>query len=408
MQYGANNTSASGWQHVRFTESNMLIETVLLLILGVLLYIYIGYFLVLLILNAVGVNREVTSIVSEASDFIPKVTIIIAAHNEEKAIKKRIHNLLDQDFPSDKMEIIVASDGSTDGTVSEAQSVSSPLIKVLDFKPQRGRSTIHNRAISVAKGEIIFFSDVETSFDRSFLKSAVRYFADPKVGGLAGRLLYTTKDANNTAAMENVYWNYEVGIRQMESKLGILTAGSGACIIIRKKLFPNMKSNEDIDDVFPIVCKKSNYSFIFACDLVAYDIPPCSPKEEYEYRMRATAQGMASILNNIKCLDVLRMPMFIWALLSHRVVRWFTPHLFLCLFATTYLLPKASKAQLVLVLFQIALCFFAGLGYLLNGLGLKIKPFIFLITIINGYTGMLIGTIKAAFGRSPASYNSSR
>ncbi|MCP4023525.1 MAG: glycosyltransferase, partial [Desulfobacteraceae bacterium] len=199
-----------------------------------LFYVYFGYYLTLKLLYAF-IQPTNTLIKKTAAPVFPQVSVVIAAFNEEKNIAARIKNLLEQDYPG-QMEIIVASDGSNDNTVSISSQFKKFGVKVLDFKENRGRAKVHNDAIEDAAGDIVVTTDAETIFEKNFITQITAPFQDSRVGCTVGRLYFWDKKSG-IAKAEGLYWKWEVRTRILQDKLGVLMTGTGACTAFRKILF---------------------------------------------------------------------------------------------------------------------------------------------------------------------------
>ncbi|RLG29429.1 hypothetical protein DRN98_08420, partial [Methanosarcinales archaeon] len=212
----------------------------------ILFYTWIGYPFIIYLLTKIKRKPKVPT----TPDELPSVSIIIAAYNEEKVIARRIKNLLEQDYPKEKMEIIVASDGSTDRTVGIAKQYEKYGVRILDFKQNRGRAAIQNDGVKEAKGEIVVFTDAETEFKKNFLKNITKYFAE-NIGCVVGNLIYRPKD-NSISQSEGLYFKFEKKIRELENRLGILATATGACMAVRKNLWKDLTPIDDSDFTTPL------------------------------------------------------------------------------------------------------------------------------------------------------------
>jgi cellulose synthase/poly-beta-1,6-N-acetylglucosamine synthase-like glycosyltransferase len=291
---------------------------------ALLFYTYLAYHLILVVAvrlkEVFGKNPD-----TPQKDFgepdTPLVSIIIAAYQEEKTIQRRIENLLSLDYPKDKLEIIVASDGSTDRTVEIARQFENEGIKVLDFKENRGRAAVHNSAAKIAKGEIFIFTDAETEFQNDFLKAIVRMFKNPKLGAGAGELIIK---ARNTPIGETgiFYSGIERKQRDYEYRLGILPFASGACFCIRKELWEDIPAHSDIDNVLPLRVIEKDFSVFYCKDAVAFDYAVSERRQFFRARYRTALRSMTDILSEVPRLAKKRKFGVLFALFSHRLLRW--------------------------------------------------------------------------------------
>jgi len=191
-----------------------------------LLFTWIFYLIFLYLIKLITVKNEEKLNYS----YQPRISFIIAAHNEEAEIAERIKNILALDYPKELIEVIVASDGSTDNTneivINEFGNDSK--VKLLAFEGRRGRAYIHNESVKEASADLIVFTDSKTRFDSKLLKNLIPYFSDPKVGAVSGRVYYKNTNQSSITESAGIYWKYEELIRKLESDIGVLSFGTGA------------------------------------------------------------------------------------------------------------------------------------------------------------------------------------
>ncbi len=330
-----------------------------------LFYTYIGYFLILKTLVWIKSKLKKTSIdeTKENKNFVFSfVSIIIAAYNEEKVIARRIENLLRQDYPRDKMEIIVASDGSTDKTVEIARQYEKYGIKVLDFKQNRGKAAVHNDAAKEAKGEILIFTDAETEFERNFVKKIVEVYSDSKFGVGAGELIFRSPETFGET--EGIYWEIEKKLRYYEYLLGILPFASGACFSIRKKLYEEIPLHSDIDNILPLRAIQKGYKVFYCKDAIAYEYTVSNPKQLFRKRYRTALRSMTDILSELSNLIKKKKWGVIFVLFSHRFLRWWGSLLVPVLFFINLKLFNYGLLYQIVFTCQILFYIFALLGFL--------------------------------------------
>jgi len=383
----------------------MLATTIFWITLFLIGYVYAAYPLLLSLIVAVkgkilgpGGQHQVS-----LAEHLPGVTVIIAAHNEEDIIIQRLDNLMVLDYPNDKLEIIVASDGSSDRTVEIARSYNSKDVKVLDFQQNRGRAAVHNDAVVAATGDIIVFSDAETRFAPHFLRKINHYFSNKSVGCVVGNLVYITGD-DTMADAEGLYWKFEKMIRKLESDLGILATASGACMAVRKRLWKELDSTDDVDFITPLDVIVQGFRVRFAPEALAYDFPPQSVGAEFRTRIRQTSKNLTGTLRRWSWQNWILHPFVSWSLLSHKLLRWMTPYLLLAIFMSTLLLYDKHWIYTLCFLCLLFSCFLSIVGYFAEKRGL-IVPFaspLFAFFVAN--LGMAIGVFNALTGRIPAVY----
>src|SRR6516225_2877581 len=178
------------------------------------------------------------------------VTVIVVAHNEEDRIRPRLDNLLALDYPKDKLEILLASDGSTDGTVARACEYNEADVRIRPFAARRGKAAVLNEVIPSARGEIVVLADARQRFEPGALRALVRNFGDPQVGAVSGTLTLTpSADGATVGKGTCFYWRYESFIRRCESRAGSTVGATGAIYAIRRDLFEPMPPDTILDDV---------------------------------------------------------------------------------------------------------------------------------------------------------------
>ena len=210
-------------------------------------YIYFGYPLLLFILSRLRPAPRV-----KKGDISLNISLIIPAYNEEKVIADKIENSLLLDYPKEELEIIVASDGSTDKTNQIVRSFATLGVKLVLLNTNQGKSSAQNLAVTQARGEIIFFSDANVLLLPDAVKKIVRSFADPNVGCVVGKVIYLNQEDTSVSQGEGLYWRYELFLRAKESKLGNFAMGSGPIMAIRRSLFQPLDPDVGEDFVLPL------------------------------------------------------------------------------------------------------------------------------------------------------------
>lgn len=303
-------------------------------------YTYIGYPCLLFIWSRLfpkKVNK--TYWVSE-----PKVSVIIAAHNEERHIRRRIHNIFDQDYVKGKMEIIIVSDGSTDATneivrefihVNQKGPYSYPdvpcAVKLIELDEAKGKANALNVGIRQAVGEFIVFADSRQEFERNAIRELIANFNDPTVGCVSGELLLREGTDTSINREIGLYWNFEKTIRKMEAAIHSVAGATGAIYAVRRSLFAELPERTLLDDVFvPMEIVLKGYRNVFDGQAVAYDT--CSEDLSQEKRRKTR-----TLLGNYQLLQIMpgllspvRNPIF-FRYLTHKVFRLFIPFFFLVL-----------------------------------------------------------------------------
>ena len=339
--------------------------------ISVIGWVYIGYPLTVWVLTRTRRSPDLVSRIAESD--LPKVSVLVAAHNEQEVIEGKLQNTLEQSYPSDRIEVIVASDGSTDRTLAIARQFDDPRVRVLEFTENRGRALVHNDVVEAARGEILVFTDADTELDAGFLRNCASRFADPGVGCVVGTLNYRAR-GSTIASYQGLYWRYELGIRALEGQLGILATGTGACMALRKPLFRRLAGREDVDFTSPLDVVLQGFRVVHASDALAYDSPPASASSELRARIRMTSRNFIGTLHKWGLVNWFKHPAVSFGLLSHKVLRWLIPYFMLAaLIANAWVVWKGTLYQIALgaqLMFYLA----ALLGWLAELSGRRIPP----------------------------------
>ena len=279
----------------------------------------------------------------------PRVSVIIAAHNEAERIDGRLRNLLSLDYPADRIEIIVGSDGSTDDTVARARPFQSAGVNIRAFRSRRGKPAMLNALVPLASGEIIVFADARQRFDPLAIRALVSNFADPAVGAVSGELIMTagneTERSGQGAAM---YWNYEKLIRSTESRGGSTVGATGAIYAIRRSLFEPLPEDTILDDVLiPIRIARQGYRVVFEPGAKAFDVAPPSASAELARKARTIGGTFQLFARERWLLNPRSNPLW-FETVSHKALRLALPVLLATLLVTNLTLADRWPYQVTL------------------------------------------------------------
>ncbi|MDI6780491.1 MAG: glycosyltransferase family 2 protein [bacterium] len=353
--------------------------------ISVIFYVYFGYFLLVLLISTLRKKD-----IQRDESFTPYVSLLIPAHNEESVIREKIENSLRLDYPKDRLEIIVVSDGSIDDTNKIVAEYQDKGVVLHAISERGGKIAAQEIVIPMLLGEIIVFSDANTMYYPDSIRKLVRNFADNTVGGVSGdvRLIAAGKSFD---ASEGLYYKYERFIQQNESKIWSLIGADGAMYAIRKELYVSPKLNAvSCDDVIPMAVAMAGYRVIYEPEAIAVeDSAPCW-KVEFRRRVRMAAFGINKFLWD-RSIPSIHQPWLLVEYLSHRLFRWITPFFFISLFVSNIFLLPVSKLYWVIFILQIGFYLFA-----LIGMKLKVDRHIFGICFyfcLNNI-GNIIGVIK--------------
>ena len=376
----------------------MIPMTLFLVSLALVVYTYLGYPLILKLLGKPRKPRLARTSTEPLS-----VSVIIAAYNEEEAVQSRIANILASDYPSEKIEVLIASDGSTDRTVERAQAVNDPRVRALDFRENRGRATVHNDAAAAAQNEILVFSDAESRFTRDFLRNITAPFADPEVGCTTGELFFLNRESTSLGRSRGFYWTFEYLLRQYSSDAGMLAVASGACMAVRRELYRPLPSpTDDVDFITPIDVVTQGKRVVHCGNAVVEEFMFVQPRAEFRSRVRMTSRNWIGTWRRLRECPLRKYAWLWWCLVSHKFLRWLTPF-----FLMGVLLGSVLGWENVLLrsacLIQVALYAWALVGLYFPAItpGSLGAPTGFCVA----NAGFAVGVLSALLGRARAAYS---
>ena len=245
----------------------------------------------------------------------PSVSVIVAAHDEAAHIADRLDNLAAQDYPADRLEVVVASDGSTDGTPGIAAGRDS--VRVLDL-PRVGKPAALNAAVMAASGEIIVFTDANTVFDANAIRALTEPFADPSVGGVAGDQRYLPGD---DSAGERGHWALDRVLKRAESAAGNAVSATGAIYAIRRALYDPVPPGVTDDFYISTGVVSRGSRLVFAPTAIAWERVAAGDRREYARKVRIITQGLTALLHRRDLFDVRRHGFYSIQLMTHKVLR---------------------------------------------------------------------------------------
>ncbi|RKY77188.1 glycosyltransferase family 2 protein [candidate division KSB1 bacterium] len=356
--------------------------------LGVVVYVYAGYPF-LLYLRSLIYNNAV-----KKAEITPKISVIIAAYNEEKVIAQKIDNTLNVDYPKDKLEIIVASDCSTDKTNQIVAGYKNQGVILNVQKKRKGKTAALNDTAQKASGEILIFSDATAMLQRDCVKMIVQNFNDLSVGCVCPKITYKNIFDSHITQNEGLYWRYESYLRQQESNIGSLAFVPGACFAIRKDLHYPVEPEYDYDCISPLEVILKGYRVVYEQEAEFYETLVSSARDEFRTKMRMITKDFAGTLSRKKLLNPLKHFWVSVTLLSHKLLRWLIPFFLIVIFVCNVFLANISLFKFFLY-GQILFYLWALVGLILKQKkGLLHIPFYF--CVIN--LASLIGVCKAIKG----------
>lgn len=328
---------------------------------ALILYTHLGYPLALRALVAL---RRRPTLRPRTWDQLPRVTLIVAAYDEEGSIAAKVANALALEYPRDRLQLIVASDGSADATVERARAAGADL--VLDL-PRRGKVAAQNAAAERATGKVLAFSDANSEWAPDALRHLVEPFADPKVAYACGQVRYLDAAGDN---LEGAYWRYEMAVRELESGFAGVTAGNGAIYAVRRDAYLPLEPSGSHDLSFPFLLAKRGLRSLYVPWAAATERMVPSLEGEMA-RKRRMMVGLWDIVVGEGMLNPRGYPpLYAFELASHRLLRYATPLLHLVALAANVAL--LGQGWLYTATFAAQLAFIAAA---LLGRALPLAPF---------------------------------
>ena len=279
----------------------------------------------------------------------PSVALVVSAHDEEAVIGRRVENLLELDYPPAGLEIVVASDGSTDGTdgIVEEIAVREPRVRLLRC-PREGKVAAQHRSVRETASEVLAFTDANTEWKPDALRMLVRNLADPEVGYVCGQLRLESADGAN---MEGVYWRYETWLREQESRASSITAGNGAIYAVKRDAYVEDDPKFGHDFGFPYLMEQSGRRAVYEPAAIAVEKPAAEPEDEYGRKVRTIARALGHVLTG-RAFGPTR-PLYLVQLVSHRVLRYSTGILHLGLLVSNLMLVARAPFYRVFLVLQL-------------------------------------------------------
>lgn len=313
----------------------------------VLFYIYAGYPLLLLALAQLRKRRL------PGGGYTPFISILIAACNEESGIRRKLQQTLALDYPGDRLEVLVLSDGSTDQTDSIVTEFGDPRVRLVRIPERKGKTNAQNIGVLQARGEVLIFSDATTVYHLQALRYLVSNYQDPAVGAVSGRYQYFDAQQSPTGLGTIAFWNYENNIKIWQSRLRTLSGCCGCIYSVRRSAYTELAPDVISDLVQPLWVIQKGFRVVFEDRALAYEETTESTSEEFSMRVRVITRGMRGLLSVPELLKPWRYPWVSLQLFSHKVVRWIAPVFWLSLLASNALLWNQPYYRVLLPL-QIA------------------------------------------------------
>jgi cellulose synthase/poly-beta-1,6-N-acetylglucosamine synthase-like glycosyltransferase len=281
------------------------------------------------------------------------VSLIIAAYNEEAVIASKIENALALDYPRERLEILVASDGSTDRTDQIAQSFGNRGVFLRRF-PRTGKTGMQNEMAKIAKGEVLVFSDANAFYQPDAIRKLVRNFADPVVACVCGQLVYSVSGAG-AGTSERSYWDYEKFMKQRESDLSSAIGANGSIYAVRRADYVEIDKDLISDFVEPLALVLRRKRVVYEPEAISVEAASTTYGAEFRRKVRILTRSIQGLLHMRALLNPLRYGIFSFQLLMHKFLRFLTPLFLITSFASLAALAVIGRYRVLFMLTVVAL-----------------------------------------------------
>jgi len=317
---------------------------------AIVFYVYTGYGLLLATLSIFVRRRH------QNPEHRPFLSVVIAAYNEEKGIRKKIEQTLDLDYPADRLEIIVASDGSTDRTDEIVTSMQDPRVRLIRVEGRKGKTAAQNEAVKICKGDVVVFSDATTVYHPQALRYIAANYHDPTVGAVSGRYQYFDAQGSSPTGLGTIaFWNYENLIKVLQSKIRTISGCCGCIYSVRRALYTPLPAEVISDLVQPLHVIRQGYRVVFEDRALAYEETTRSANEEFSMRVRVVTRGIRGLLSVPDMLVPGKHTWVCFQLWSHKILRWLIPLALSVLWGSSLLLWNQPTYRFV---FMAQSCFY--------------------------------------------------
>ncbi len=315
-------------------------------------YAYAGYPALLYVLDwfiAAPLARDVAA----QANYRPFVTLIVSAYNEERVIEAKILNSLQLSYPRERLEIMVVSDGSNDGTMEIVRRYLPQGVVFLHIDGRIGKSACLNKAVKEARGEIVVFTDANSHFKTDALEALVGNFADDHVGFATGYTAYVKEENGTLVESVGIYSRIEKFTKQMESRLSSCVGADGAIFAIRKALFRNLGADDINDLVMPLGVVRGGFRGVLENRAVCSEGMASNFSEEYRRQIRIATRTIRAIWKNRDLLNPFKYGLFAAQFFSHKLVKLMVPLMLAILLVSTMRLAFDNPLFVAFLLIQI-------------------------------------------------------
>jgi cellulose synthase/poly-beta-1,6-N-acetylglucosamine synthase-like glycosyltransferase len=365
----------------------LIAQTIFLTAVALIAFAYAGYPALMFILSRLygkSVRR---------APILPRVSLIIAARNEEKAIGEKLENALSLDYPKERFEIIVASDASTDRTDEIVRSFAGRGVILHRQEKRHGKTRAQHRAAGISSGDILIFSDATTIYEPDVVEKIVRNFADPSVGCVAGQLIYLDRKSSAVSSGCKSYWSYEKRLKEWESRFNSLIGVSGCLYAVRRSCYAKFAKDMIDDFVIAIEIQMQGLRTIYEPMAISKEDANRRTRDEMRMRVRVIEQTISALYNYRDVLSLQHHGQFAFQLICHKVMRYLVPAFLMIAFIANFFAWEGANIFMFSFFGQIAMYLAALGGYLADRFNKKLGP----LAIPYYFILVNIATVRAFF-----------
>lgn len=361
-------------------------------------YTFIGYPIFVYLVSLIFPLRI------KKSSFDSSVTILITAYNEDKDIREKLENTLAIDFPPEKLEIIVASDGSTDRTDEIVREFEDRGVRLYRQEGRAGKTVTQNNAVAIAKGDIILFSDATAMYQPDVLKKILPNFNDESVGCVAGKLIYVDSSKSGVGKGAKSYWNYETFLKENESRACSLIGASGCLYAVRRSAYKPMYPEACSDFLIASILYEQDLRTVYEPEAICVEQTNRRTDKEMTMRVRVISQTFTDLWRYRKMMNPFRSGFFAVELVSHKLFRYSVPIFLILLYLSSFALAFRSEFFEFVLLVQTFFYILALVAWLLEKSGKSFRLLAIPLYFVLTNAASLIGFYKFLRGERYAKW----
>ncbi|KAA1261005.1 Poly-beta-1,6-N-acetyl-D-glucosamine synthase [Rubripirellula obstinata] len=375
--------------------------TICLLMLGLAAWPWLGYPVWLWLLGQISPKDLKQRQEAFDNDSLPSVSVVVSAFNEADVIKEKLQNILALDYPKSKIDCLVISDASDDGTDEIVAAFDAPNIRLARTAQRRGKSAGLTTFVPECQQDIVVFTDANAIFQSDAIQHLVKHFSDSKVGYVVGQQKYVQSAGDQVSESEGLYWKYETMLKRWESRVDSVVGGDGAIYAIRRDLFKPLRDDDINDFTNPLQIIQNGYRGVYEPNAICFEHVAGSFGGEYQRKVRIVNRSFRALVRERGAANPFCTGLFAFHLVSHKVLRWFTAFFLLAAWVISGSYALAGQNTIAVILFAAQTFFYAvasmGLVERLRQYRLISVPFYFCLGNLASANGILLYCIGRKF-----------